>query len=343
MLIDGKWSADWHPYQKSDESGRFVRQVSSFRTWITRDGDPGPEGQPAVKAEPDRFHLFVNYICPWAGRTLIVRKLKKLEKLISVSVLEPVMSPQGWRFGDFPGASGVDLEIGATYLHEIYTRADPGFTGRASVPVLWDKKDKRIINNESADIIRIFDTAFQDFTGEEPSLRPRAIGRDVQKLNEHIYETFNNGVYRAGFARSQSAYEEAVSDIFKTLDALDQRLADGRLYLFGNQLTDADVRFYVTLVRFDVAYVDLFKCNLRTVREYQNLLRYLRRLYALPAFDDSTFFDHIKAGYYSIKALNPNGIVPLGPDLGYLEKSSELPQQALGTRQGQGQKSSALN
>ncbi|QDG76731.1 glutathione S-transferase family protein [Labrenzia sp. PHM005] len=318
MLIDGKWSADWHPYQKTDEGGRFVRQVSSFRTWITADGAPGPEGQPALKAEADRFHLFVNYICPWAGRTLIVRNLKKLEELVTVSVLEPVMSPQGWRFGDFPGASGADTEIGATYMHEIYTWSDQGFTGRASVPVLWDKKQKRILNNESADIIRIFDRAFQNLTGEPPSLRPQELGPDIQKLSERLYETFNNGVYRAGFAQSQSAYEEAVGGIFATLDDMETRLGDGRSYLFGDNLTEVDVRFYVTLIRFDAAYLNLFKCNLRPIRDYPHLRRYLRRLYVMPEFGKATFIDHIKAGYYSIKALNPSGIIPLGPDLDYL-------------------------
>lgn len=324
MLIDGKWSADWHPYQKTDDTGRFVRQVSSFRTWITPDGEPGPEGQPAQKAEAGRFHLFVNYICPWAGRTLIVRNLKKLEDLVSVSVLEPVMSKQGWRFGEFPGSTGADTEIGAVYLHEIYTKSDQGFTGRASVPVLWDKKEKRIVNNESADIIRIFDGAFQSLTGEDPSLRPDGLGPAIQSLNERLYETFNNGVYRAGFAQSQAAYEEATGGIFATLDDMENRFSDGRCYLFGDELTEADIRFYVTLIRFDAAYVNLFKCNLKPVRDYPQLRRYLRRLYAMPEFGKATFIDHIKAGYYSIKALNPNGIVPAGPDLGYLEAAPQF-------------------
>lgn len=328
MLIDGKWSADWHPYQKSDEKGRFVRQVSGFRTWITGDGEPGPEGQPAVKAEAGRFHLFVTYICPWATRALVVRKLKKLEDLITISVLEPVLSKEGWNFGEFPASTGPDTQIGASHLHQIYTKADPGFTGRASVPVLWDKREQKIINNESADIIRILDTAFQDLTNEEPSLSPQAFGTEIQDLNEMLYETFNNGVYRAGFAQSQSAYEDAVKDIFATLDAMEHRLADGRSFLIGNQLTESDIRFYVTLVRFDVAYVDLFKCNLKTIREYPKLIAYLHRLYSIPAFRESTFIDHIKAGYYSIEALNPNGIIPLGPNSSFLEKQMSEEQVA---------------
>lgn len=319
MLIEGKWSADWHPYQKSDETGRFVRQVSSFRSWITADGAPGPEGQPAEKAEAGRYHLYVNYICPWATRTLIARKLKKLEEIVSVSVLEPVLSREGWRFGDFPGATGPDSEVGAQHLHQIYTTADPVFTGRASVPVLWDKKKRTIVNNESADIIRIFDTAFEELTGEKPSLRPVDRSAEIQALNQILYEGFNNGVYKAGFARSQAAYDEAVLGVFATLDAMDAKLSDGRPFLTGDTIVESDIRFYVTLIRFDAAYVDLFKCNLKTIREYQHLSDYLGRLYEHPAFGEVTRIDHIKAGYYSIEALNPGGLVPAGPDLSFLK------------------------
>jgi putative glutathione S-transferase len=319
MLKDGKWSANWHPYQQSDTTGRFVRQVSSFRSWITPDGKPGPEGQTAVKAEADRYHLYVNYICPWANRTLITRKLKKLESVVSTSVLEPVLSKEGWRFGNFPGASGADKEVGARYLHEIYTVADPFFTGRASVPVLWDKKERTIVNNESADIMRIFDTGFEHITGETPSLRPVSKLDEILALNRRLYDGFNNGVYRAGFAKSQVAYNEAVEAVFSTLGFMEELLSDGRLYLTGDQILEADIRFYVTLVRFDAAYADLFKCNLKMIREYEFLGAYLERLYEHPAFGETTHIDHIKAGYYSIDALNPSGIVPAGPDLGFLK------------------------
>lgn len=331
MLKNGKWSADWHPYQKSDETGRFVRQVSGFRSWLTPEGETGPEGQASVKAEAGRYHLYVNYICPWANRTLIARKLKKLESLVSVSVLEPVMSDQGWRFGDFPGSSGADPELGARYLHQIYTHADPDMTGRASVPVLWDKQERTIVNNESADILRIFDEAFAHMTGEAPSLRPAGKLAEIQSLNQTLYDGFNNGVYKAGFARSQEAYEEAVRTVFRTLDAMETRLADGRAYLTGERIVESDIRFYVTLVRFEAAYADLFKCNLKAIRDYDHVSRYLARLYSHPAFGETTHVDHIKAGYYSIKALNPNGIIPAGPDLPFLRgqvSSSYVPESS---------------
>jgi putative glutathione S-transferase len=319
MLQNGKWSGEWHPYQKSDKSGRFVRQVSSFRKWITPDGSAGPEGQDALQAEAGRFHLYVNYICPWAGRTLIARKLKKLDDIVSISILEPVMSGEGWRFGNFPGCSGADPEIGASYMHQIYTAADPVFTGRASVPVLWDRHQRTIVNNESADILRIFDTAFEAITGEAPSLRPSSKDADIQALNQSLYERLNNGVYRAGFAQSQKAYEEAVADVFAMLDELEDRLSDGRSFLTGDSVVESDIRLFVTLVRFDPAYQGLFKCNLKTIREYPMLSSYLKRLFQMPAFADVTRIDHIKAGYYSVKALNPSGIVPAGPDLSYLQ------------------------
>ncbi|MES0882572.1 glutathione S-transferase family protein [Roseibium sp. SCP14] len=321
MLQNGKWSGEWHPYQKSDNTGRFVRQVSSFRNWITPDGSSGPEGQEALKAEAGRFHLYVNYICPWAGRTLIAHKLKKLDEIVSVSVLEPIMSGEGWRFGDFPGCTGADPEIGASYMHQIYTAADPVFTGRASVPVLWDCDRQTIVNNESADILRIFDTAFEAITGEAPSLRPSSKDAEIQGLNQSLYDRLNNGVYRAGFAQSQKAYDEAVEDVFAMLDELEDRLSDGRSFLTGDSIVESDIRLFVTLVRFDPAYEGLFKCNLKTIREYPMLSSYLKRLFQMPAFADVTRIDHIKAGYYSVKALNPSGIVPAGPDLSYLQEA----------------------
>lgn len=321
MLVNGKWSADWHPYQKNDGDGRFVRQTSSFRNWITTDGHPGPEGQSAETAEAGRYHLFVNYICPWAGRTLIARKLKKLEEIVSVSVLEPVMSRQGWRFGAFPGSTERDSETGADFLHEIYTLADPSYSGRASVPVLWDRRERTIVNNESADILRIFDTGFEALTGEPPSLRPGEKLAEIESLNKLLYDKLNNGVYKAGFARSQQAYEEAVEEIFSTLDAMEERLSDGRPYLTGSDILESDIRLYVTLARFDAAYFGLFKCSVRPIEAYSFLSAYLKRLYRIPAFGEVTHIDHIKAGYYSIEALNPNGIVPTGPVLAFLDGS----------------------
>ncbi|WP_417684853.1 glutathione S-transferase family protein [Roseibium sp.] len=318
MLVDGKWSADWHPVQKKDADGRFVRQVSSFRHWITPDGSPGPDAQPATAAEMGRYHLYVAYICPWACRTLIARSLKGLEDVISVSVVEPVLSDEGWRFGDFPGATGPDREVGASHIHGIYTEADPIYTGRATVPVLWDRKARTIVNNESADILRILNEGFGALATSSVDLRPNELLQEMEELSDKLYGSFNNGVYRAGFASSQKAYEEAVHDVFAALAMLERRLSDGRAYLMGAQLTEVDIRAYVTLIRFDAAYVGLFKCNLREVRDYPAVSAYLRRLYAMPAFRSATRFDHIKAGYYSVKALNPSGIVPQGPDLSYL-------------------------
>ncbi len=319
MLKNGKWNADWHPVQGKDGAGRFLRQTSSFRDWVTPDGAPGPEGQTAFPAEPDRYHLYVTYICPWASRALILRKLKKLEDVISVSVLEPVLTDQGWRFGDFPGCSGADPHVGATYMHEIYSHSDPQVSGRATVPVLWDKKRRKIINNESADIVRILNDAFEAYAGDSMNLRPADLLSEITDLNESLYATLNNGVYRAGFASSQTAYEEAVHDVFRTLDCLEKRLSDGRRFLFGDRLTESDIRLFVTLIRFDAAYVNLFKCNLRRIADYSHLYGYTRRLYCIPEIHETVHIDHIKTGYASIKAINPLGIVPAGPDLSDLE------------------------
>lgn len=315
MLRNGNWDADWHPVQSEDADGRFVRQVSSFRNWITANGGPGPEGQQAVPAEPDRYHLYVAYICPWACRALAVRKLKKLDHVISTSVVEPVLTAQGWKFGSYPGATGADTQIGAAYIHELYSHADGDFTGRATVPVLWDKRQKTIVNNESADIMRILNTSFDAFGDASVNLRPGALVGEIDALNDVVYETLNNGVYRAGFASSQLAYEEAVTSVFSTLDLLESCLGDGRALLFGDGLTETDIRLFVTLIRFDAAYVNQFKCNLRRIADYPRLQAYLKRLLKIDAIRETVHLDHIKAGYFSIKALNPNGIVPVGPDL----------------------------
>jgi putative glutathione S-transferase len=305
MLVNGRWSANWHPVQATDSKGGFVRQVSGFRNWITPDGAPGLTGEGGFRAECDRYHLFVALICPWASRTLIARAIKGLS-FISVSILEPEVTEQGWRFVDGPD----------TYLHEIYTRANPAYTGRATVPVLWDRQRETIVNNESADIVRMFNSGFGDLADPSIDLYPARLRGEIDTINDRIYHQLNNGVYRAGFATTQPAYEEAFADVFGTLDMLEDRLSAGP-FLFGEALTEADVRLFVTLIRFDAAYHGLFKCNLRQLADYPNLSAYLRRLLDVPGVRETVSIDHIKRGYYSIRALNPNGIVPVGPALDF--------------------------
>jgi putative glutathione S-transferase len=312
MLVNGKWTAGWHPVQSKDAKGGFVRQESQFRNWITSDGRPGPTGEGGFPAEAGRYHLYVALTCPWASRTLLVRKLKGLDDVISVAVVEPALTDQGWRFGDFPGANRDTLNS-ATYLHEIYTRVDPVYTGRATVPVLWDKRKLTIVNNESADIVRMLNGAFGELANNDIDLYPPDLRAEIDALNEPVYHKLNNGVYRAGFATTQQAYEEAFWGVFEMLDALEQRL-DGSSFLFGDRLTETDVRLFVTLVRFDAAYHGLFKCNLRRLIDYPNLTAYLQRVMAIPGVRETVNIEHIKHGYYSIKALNPTGIVPLGPE-----------------------------
>lgn len=309
MLIEGKWTEDWQPVQATDAKGGFVRQISSFRNWVTPDGAPGPTGTGGFAAEAGRFHLYVALICPWAHRTLIARKLKGLEGAISISVVEPALTPQGWRF-----AEGADAVNGAGYMHQIYTAADPVFTGRATVPVLWDKATGTIVSNESADILQMFNRGFGALASG-PDLRPDDLTDQIEALNDFIYPRLNNGVYRAGFATTQVAYDEAVAEVFQALDALEERLSDGRNWLLGDRFTETDIRAFVTLVRFDVAYHGLFKCNLRRIADYPLLSGYLRRVLALPGVAGTVNLDHIKRGYYSIGKLNPTGIVPAGPVL----------------------------
>ncbi|WP_081899109.1 glutathione S-transferase family protein [Halomonas sp. TG39a] len=312
MLVNGTWQENWHPVQAKDEEGRFIRQLSSFRHWITPDGSPGIAGKGGFKAEKDRYHLYVAYICPWASRTLMARQLKGLTDLISVTVVNPRLSDNGWQFGDYPG-TGEDSLNGARYLHELYSQADPTYTGRATVPVLWDKKTRTIVSNESADILRMFNTAFDAFGQQGPNLYPAELADDIDALNEVIYQNLNNGVYQSGFASSQQAYEEAYDKVFLTLDELETRLSDGRSYLFGERLTETDVRLFVTLIRFDAAYHGLFKCNRNTLQAMPYLHAYMQRIHAINGIAETVNIEHIKAGYYSIKALNPSGIVPVGP------------------------------
>lgn len=311
MLVDGVWTQDWQPVQATDAKGGFVRQVSGFRDWITPDGAPGPEGRRAFPAEAGRYHLFVALICPWASRTLMARKLKGLEGAIGVSIVEPELGPQGWRF---PAPEPL---TGATWVHELYTRAEPRYTGRATVPVLWDRQRGTIVNNESADILRILDRGFGALASG-PDLRPEPLRAEIEALGAAIYPALNNGVYRAGFATTQGAYDEAVAEVFAMLDTLEARLGAGGPYLLGEAFTEADIRLFVTLIRFDAAYHGLFKCNLRRLADYPALSAFTRRVLDLPGIRETVDIGHIKRGYYSIKSLNPNGIVPTGPDLAAL-------------------------
>ncbi|MCI4660646.1 MAG: glutathione S-transferase C-terminal domain-containing protein [Neomegalonema sp.] len=310
MLVEGKWVENWQPVQKADEKGRFVRQVSSFRNWITPDGSAGPTGEGGFPAQSGRYRLYVAMICPWACRTLIARALKGLEEHIPITIVNPKLSDQGWAFGGYPGAQEDPL-FSSTHLHELYTRADPTFTGRATVPVLWDMKQGVMVNNESADILRMFDTAFEQLAPSDLRLYPADLAPQIDALNKTLYETFNNGVYKAGFAQSQEAYDEAVCGVFETLEMLEARL-DGN-FLFGDRLTETDIRAFVTLIRFDAAYHGLFKTNHKQIESYPRLSAYLERMLRLPGVAQTVNMDHITAGYYSIKALNPTGIRPTGP------------------------------
>ncbi|MCK7595829.1 glutathione S-transferase family protein [Microbulbifer sp. CAU 1566] len=317
MLVNGVWQENWQPVQQEDEDGRFIRQTSSFRNWVTEDGSAGVTGRGGFKAEAGRYHLYVAYICPWASRALMARQLKGLADVISVSVANPVLTDQGWAFGGFTGSDEDSLN-GARYMHELYTRADPNFTGRATVPVLWDKHTGTIVNNESADIVRMLNSAFSHLGRGESNkaldLYPRALQADIDALNSYLYDNLNNGVYQAGFATTQFAYKEAYNRVFAALDEMESRLADGRAFLFGDRLTESDIRLFVTLVRFDAAYYGLFKCNRNALREMPNLHRYMRRILKMEGVEETVNLQHIKAGYYSIKALNPTGIVPEGPE-----------------------------
>ncbi len=311
MLVNGTWTTDWHLVQAKDDQGRFVRQVSSFRNWITANGRPGPTWTGGFRAEAGRYRLYVALICPWASRTLIARKLKGLEDLIAVTVVNPVLTDQGWGFGGYPGADPDPLH-GAAHLHELYSRADDRYTGRATVPLLWDEQTDTAVSNESAEILRMFDTAFADLVPGRPDLCPADLVADIDALNAEVYDSLNNGVYKAGFATTQEAYDEAVVGVFAMLDRLEDRLTGD--YLFGDRLTEADIRLFVTLIRFDAAYHGLFKTNIRRIADYPRLSAYQERILRLPGVAETVNLDHIKAGYYSIKALNPTGIVPAGPD-----------------------------
>jgi putative glutathione S-transferase len=301
------------------EKGEFVRAVSSFRNWITADGSPGPSGEGGFAAEAGRYHLYVSYACPWAHRTLIFRALKGLEEAISVSVVHPLMAAESWVFGDYPGATK-DQVNNANYMYEIYLKAHPQFNGLVTVPVLWDKKRQTIVNNESSEIIRMLNSAFDAFAQNKGlDFYPPHLREEIDAINKTVYDNVNNGVYRAGFATGQEAYERAFDRLFNTLDELEDRLSK-QAYLAGSQITEADWRLFTTLVRFDAVYYGHFKTNKKRLMDYPNLWAYTRELYQVPGVSQTVNMDHIKYHYFaSHKSINPSGIVPKGPELDFMQ------------------------
>ena len=312
LLVDGQWVDQWYDTKKT--GGRFVRTQTQFRNWITADGSAGPTGQAGYKAEADRYHLYVSLACPWASRTLMIRTLKGLEDMISISVVHPLMLEHGWTFEEGEGVIG-DPIFQARYLHEIYTAVKPDYTGRVTVPVLFDKKTKTIVNNESSEIIRMLNTAFDDLGAKPGNYVPDQWLEEIDTVNDFVYHRINNGVYKAGFATKQEVYEEEVTALFAALDQMEERLA-GQDYLVGNRLTEADIRLFTTLVRFDAVYFGHFKCNLKPLTAYPKLWAYTKRIYQLPGMAQTVNFDHIKRHYYgSHKTINPTGVIPMGPTL----------------------------
>ena len=312
LLVDGQWVDQWYDTKKT--GGRFVRTQTQFRNWITADGSAGPTGQAGYKAETNRYHLYVSLACPWASRTLMIRTLKGLEDMISISVVHPLMLEHGWTFEEGEGVIG-DPIFQARYLHEIYTAVKPDYTGRVTVPVLFDKKTKTIVNNESSEIIRMLNTAFDDLGAKPGNYVPDQWLEEIDTVNDFVYHRINNGVYKAGFATKQEVYEEEVTALFAALDQMEERLA-GQDYLVGNRLTEADIRLFTTLVRFDAVYFGHFKCNLKPLTAYPKLWAYTKRIYQLPGMAQTVNFDHIKRHYYgSHKTINPTGVIPMGPTL----------------------------
>lgn len=310
-MVDGRWQAGEVTASKETADGSFKRASSSFRDWITADGGPGPDGQAASKAEPGRYHLYVSLACPWAHRTLIVRALKGLDEAIGVSVVDPLMRENGWTFATDRGGSG-DRLYGSRFLWEIYARAIPDYSGKVTVPVLWDAAEQRIVNNESEDIVRILAHGF-DAIAAPGDTSPAELMPEIVAVNERIYDTLNNGVYRAGFATSQAAYDAAVGPLFETLDWLEAKLAK-EAWLVGGRMTEADIRLFTTLVRFDPVYHGHFKCNLRRIRDYPALSAFVHRMMDDLRIAATVDFDHIKTHYYaSHRDLNPSGVIPAGP------------------------------
>lgn len=312
QLVEGVWKDEW--YDTDSTGGEFKRDTSKFRNWITVDGSAGPTGGGGFMAESGRYHLYVSHACPWAHRTLIFRSLKGLEEHIDVSVVHPEMLKDGWELkDDFPGATG-DRQFGLKYLREVYLKAKPDASGRVTVPVLWDKTAGTIVSNESADIIRMFNGAFNAITGNEDDYCPPDLLEQIDAVNARVYDTVNNGVYKAGFATTQEAYDKAVVPLFESLDWIEGILSENR-YLTGEWLTEADWRLFTTILRFDAVYHTHFKCNRRRIVDYPNLWDWARELYQWPGVAETVHFDHItRHYYYSHDMVNPHRIVPIGPD-----------------------------
>jgi glutathionyl-hydroquinone reductase len=316
MLVDGQWHDVW--YDTKATKGRFVRSEAQFRNWVTPDGNPGPAGKGGFRAERDRYHLYVSFACPWAHRTLIYRKLKGLETLIPISAVNTYMGKDGWTFDPGPGVIP-DSVNGVARLYELYTLADPTYSGRATIPVLWDKHERTIVSNESSDIIRMFNSAFDRVgANADVDFYPQALRKEIDEINALVYPNINNGVYRTGFATTQEAYEEGFNALFAALDELERRLATRR-YLTGDRITEADWRLFTTLMRFDAVYYGHFKCNKRRLVDYSNLWGFARDLYQIPGVAETVRIGYIKMHYYGSHAnINPTGIVPAGPDIDFM-------------------------
>ncbi|WP_318453603.1 glutathione S-transferase family protein [Photobacterium leiognathi] len=315
LLVDGKWHTDW--YDTKSTGGKFERKASSFRNWITKDGSAGITGEAGFKAESNRYHLYVSLACPWAHRAIIYRQLKGLDSIIPMSVVNAYMGENGWNFEAGDGVVA-DPIFNAQFLHQIYTQADPDYTGRVTVPVLWDKHKQTIVSNESADIIRMLNSAFDDVGAVKGDFYPQALRQQIDELNDFVYANINNGVYRAGFATTQEAYDEAVIALFDALEVIEQRLSTQR-YLLGEHITEADWRLFTTLVRFDAVYVGHFKCNLKRIVDFPHLWGYVRDLYQVEGVAQTVDIDYIKAHYYgSHETINPTRIIPKGPKLDFL-------------------------
>ena len=314
LLVDGQWKDQW--YDTESTGGKFKRQEQAYRNWVTADGEPGPSGEGGFAAEPDRYHLYVSLACPWAHRALIVRALKGLDEMLPISVVHWYMAEHGWTFEPGPGVIPDPIH-NVDRLYQLYQKADPSFTGRVTVPVLWDRKRDTIVNNESSEIIRMLNTAFDPLGAEPGDYYPEPLREEIDAVNERVYHTVNNGVYKSGFATTQAAYEEAVHPLFETLDWLEERLAASR-WLVGGTLTEADIRLFTTLVRFDPVYHGHFKCNIRQLKDYPNLWGFTRDLYQHPKIRETVNFEHIKKHYYqSHDTINPTRIVPAGPALDF--------------------------
>ncbi|WP_380054790.1 glutathione S-transferase family protein [Falsihalocynthiibacter sp. SS001] len=316
-LVDGVWHDVWYDTKSND--GAFKRSTAGFRNWITKDGEAGPSGEGGFPAESGRYHLYVSYACPWAHRTLVFRAIKELTDHISVSVVHPDMLGDGWTFSqDFEGATG-DTLYDLRFARDIYIKAQPNVSGRVTVPILWDKERKTIVSNESSEIIRMFNSAFNDITGNTDDYWPEELRDEIEEVNARVYSTVNNGVYKAGFATSQSAYDAAVEPLFETLDWIEDRLSHQR-YLVGDKLTEADWRLFTTLVRFDPVYHLHFKCNRKRIIDYPNIWAFTRELYQVPNVASTVNMDHIVRHYhYSHDTINPNRIIPINPVLDFDE------------------------